>query len=157
MKIINRGYCGIGVYNIKNALNVGTLWRSAYCLGADFIFTVGRRYRLQSSDTYKAYCHIPLFQFPDLGSFHGGIPYDCQLVGVEIEEGAKQLIDFVHPQRCVYLLGPEDGSIPKDVLARCQHIVKISSRYCLNVASAGSIVLYDRMSKAKKVLEKEKV
>ena len=32
--IADAGYFGIGVYNSKSAENVGTLWRSAYMLGA---------------------------------------------------------------------------------------------------------------------------
>ena len=33
------GYFGIGVYNSKSADNVGTLWRSAFMLGASFVYT----------------------------------------------------------------------------------------------------------------------
>jgi tRNA (guanosine-2'-O-)-methyltransferase len=43
-----RGYYGIGIENVKTAENVGTLWRSAYILGASFIFTIGKRYKKQA-------------------------------------------------------------------------------------------------------------
>lgn len=142
-----RGYCGIGIYNGKTEANVGTLWRSAYCFNADFIFTIGRRYKKQASDTVQAYRHIPLWHFDTFEDFHKHIPYDCQLVGVELCEGAKQLETFVHPERAIYILGQEDGSLPLTITKICQHLIKFTSRYCLNVASAGTVVLYDRQTK----------
>lgn len=39
---MNNGFFGIGIENMKSAMNIGTLWRSAINLGADFIF-VNRR------------------------------------------------------------------------------------------------------------------
>ena len=104
-----RGYCGIGIYNGKTEVNVGTLWRSAYCFDADFIFTIGKRYKKQASDTVQAHRHIPLWHFDTFEDFHKHIPYDCQLVGVELCDGAKQLETFVHPERAIYILGQEDS------------------------------------------------
>lgn len=40
-------YFGIGIYHVKNEENIGTLWRSANISGADFIFTIDRRYNGQ--------------------------------------------------------------------------------------------------------------
>lgn len=142
-----RGYCGIGIEGAKTVANLGTLWRSAYTLGADFIFTIGDRYHPQASDTVKAYRHIPYFRYRDWEDFHDHIPYDCQLVGVELTASARRLETFVHPERAIYLLGPEDGGLSKRALDHCQHIVKFTSTYCLNVASAGTVVLYDRQTK----------
>jgi tRNA(Leu) C34 or U34 (ribose-2'-O)-methylase TrmL len=45
-------YFEIGIYHPKTRNNVGTLWRSAYQLGASGLFTIGRRYERQSSDTW---------------------------------------------------------------------------------------------------------
>lgn len=39
------GFFGIGILNNVDELNIGTLWRSAYILGASFIFTVDRKYK----------------------------------------------------------------------------------------------------------------
>jgi tRNA G18 (ribose-2'-O)-methylase SpoU len=143
----SRGYCGIGIENPKTITNLGTLWRSAYCLGADFIFTIGDRYHKQSSDTVKAYRHIPYFRYKDIDDFKEHIPYDCQVVGVELLDCAAPLESFCHPQRAIYLLGKEDGDLSKKAIELCQHIVKFSSKHCLNVSSAGTVVLYDRQVK----------
>jgi tRNA G18 (ribose-2'-O)-methylase SpoU len=142
-----RGYFGIGIEHPVKTVNLGTLWRSAYCFNADFIFTIGARYQPQCSDTTKAYRHVPYWRFHDWEDFHSHIPYDCQLVGVELLESAIPLETFKHPERVIYLLGPEDGSLSKEAVKHCQYIVKFDSKKCLNVASAGTVVMYDRQLK----------
>ena len=39
-----KGFFGIGIVAGKTAGNIGTLWRSAYQLGASFTFTIGARH-----------------------------------------------------------------------------------------------------------------
>jgi tRNA(Leu) C34 or U34 (ribose-2'-O)-methylase TrmL len=142
-----RGYCGIGVYHPKTEANIGTLWRSAHAFGADFIFTVGPRYRRQASDTTNAANHVPLYEFVSLEDMEGHLPKGCQVVPVEVG-GALDLKYIRHPERAVYLLGPEDGSIPAEYMAKKKLTVEIETAHCLNVATTGSIVLYDRAMKA---------
>jgi len=146
---MSRGYCGIGVLNIKSEINYGTLFRSAFAFGADFIFLIGKRFKKQCSDTTNSHKHLPLFEYPSFGDFYEHIPYDCQLVSVEICEKAKLIREFSHPERAVYLLGKEDGSLPDDVIDKSFGVIQISTKYCLNVAVAGSIVLFDRFNKVK--------
>jgi tRNA (guanosine-2'-O-)-methyltransferase len=121
--------------------------RSAVCLGADFIFVIGRRYDRQATDTVAAHRHIPLYVYSDLDDFNTHRPYDAPLIGVELTDEATPLERFSHPERAIYLLGPEDGSLTRRALEMCQHVVKFQSAYCLNVAAAGSIVMYDRQMK----------
>lgn len=145
---VGRGYCGIGIERQKTPANLGTLWRSAVCLGADFIFTIGKRYTRQVSDVTASYRHLPVFHYIDVDDFHAHIPFACQVVGVELVADAQPLETFKHPQQAIYLLGPEDGSLSKGALDLCQHVVAFDSAMCLNVASAGTVVLYDRRTKA---------
>ena len=64
MKTINKGgYCAIGVFRGKTEHNIGTLWRSAYILGAAYIFTVDNKYKKQTSDVLKSWSRIPLFHY----------------------------------------------------------------------------------------------
>ncbi len=142
-----RGYCGIGVLNLKRAINYGTLFRSAYDFGVDFIFLIGKRFEKQSSDTNRTERHLPLFEYLTFDDFYSHMPYDCQLVSVEICAKAKLIRIFSHPERAIYLLGQEDGSLPQEVIDKSFGVIKIPTRYCLNVAVAGSIVLYDRFNK----------
>lgn len=147
---MKRGYFGIGIYNGKNTMNIGTLWRSANILGADFIFTIGRRYQKQCSDTMKTPRHIPLYHYMDGDDFFSHIPYDCPVVAVELADKSIPLERYCHRERCIYLLGAEDSGIPKNILERCKETVQIVGDYCYNVAVAGSIVMYDRAVKVQK-------
>ena len=142
------GYFEIGIVHGKTEYNIGTLWRSAYQLGASGIFTVGKRYSQQCSDTTKAWRHIPLRNYETFEEFYNAIPYDCQLIGVEM--GGDDLREFSHPKRCVYLLGAEDHGLSPEIAGRCHGLVSIGSLrvQSYNVAVAGSIVMYDRFSKA---------
>jgi len=139
------GYFGIGIVNGKTGTNLGTLWRSAYQLGADFIFTVGRRHPKQSSDTTKTPRHVPLWEFQGREEFK--VPQDCVLVGIEM--GGTPIHEFKHPKRACYVLGAEDHGLPNWIQERCVHTVEIESirRASFNVAVAGAIVMHDRITK----------
>lgn len=77
------------------------------------------------------------------------IPYDCVPVVVELGPRATPIQDFKHPERAFYILGPEDGSVPKDISARCKHHVYIPTAGCMNLAATANVILFDRMMKRK--------
>lgn len=141
-------YFGIGILQYKKDVNIGTLWRSAYNFGASYIFTIGRKYNIQAADTVKSYRQIPVFNYLDKDDFINHLPYNARLVCVELDDSSIPIGNFVHPRQAVYLLGPENGSIPKSLIDRSYACIKIPSARCLNVAVAGSIVMYDRTVKA---------
>jgi tRNA G18 (ribose-2'-O)-methylase SpoU len=145
-----RGYCAIGISHTKTEANVGTLWRSAHNFGAAFLFTLARRYHYrQASDTTHAPKHVPLFHFADVDELKRHLPWGCPLIGVELDERAVNLATFVHPRSGCYLLGAEDHGLTPREREACHFIVQVpGAERCLNVASAGSIVLYDRVAKA---------
>lgn len=146
---MKRGFFGIGIQHTKMAENVGTLWRSASILGASFIFTIGKRYSKQASDTMSSWKHIPLYHYPDFEDFYKSIPYDCQLVGVELDEKSIPVSEFKHPERVVYLLGAEDNGLSKQAIDKCHRLVQLPGDYCMNVSVAGSLIMYDRLIKSK--------
>jgi tRNA G18 (ribose-2'-O)-methylase SpoU len=139
-----RGYFEIGIYHHKTPMNLGTLWRSASQLGATGIFTIGSRYPKQASDTLKTWRHVPLREHATWDLFLLSRPYDAPLVAVEM--GGTPLAQFKHPERAVYLLGAEDHGLPKEILAKCQHVVSLESvrTESYNVAVAGSLVMWHR-------------
>ena len=142
-----RGYFGIGIYHGKNSENIGTLWRTANIFGADFIFTIGKRYSQQCSDTMRTPRHVPLFHYTDWDDMLKHVPYDCPVVAIELDERSIPLKNYKHRERCIYLLGAEDHGIPQEVLKRCKEIIQLPGDHCLNVSTAGSIVMYDRINK----------
>lgn len=149
---MTRGYFGIGIENSKTPSNIGTLWRSANIFNASFLFTINRRYSKQCSDTLSSDKHIPLYNYDDFEMFYKSMPYNCELIGVEFIESSKSLPTFVHPERAMYLLGAEDHGLSKIALAKCHKIIQIPSAkpYSLNVAVAGSIIMYGRFTRKDK-------
>jgi tRNA G18 (ribose-2'-O)-methylase SpoU len=144
---MSRGYYAVGIYQSKTEANVGTLWRSATLYGAAFVFTVGRRYRRQASDTPKTPMHTPLFHFDTLTDLTDHLPFSCPLIGVELADRAKPLATHSNSwERCAYLLGAEDHGLPATVLDQCHSVLQIETLLpqSLNVAVAGSIILHDR-------------
>jgi tRNA G18 (ribose-2'-O)-methylase SpoU len=139
------GYFEIGVYNALNQVNIGTLWRSAYQLGAAGIFTIGRPYYRQPSDTYSTLHQVPMRHYLTFEAFLETRPISALLIGVEM--GGIPLADFRHPPRAVYLLGGEDNGLPERVLAQCNAVVSLEAiaRPSYNLAVTGSIVLYHRV------------
>lgn len=146
---MGRGYFGIGVYHPKTEENIGTLWRHANNFNADFIFTIGRRYKKQSSDTSVTYRHIPLYNYTDFDDFYQHMPYDCQLICVELHDLSTPLPDFEHPERAIYLLGAEDHGLPEEVIVKGRSVVEIPTdvSQSMNVAVSGTLVMYDRFIK----------
>lgn len=142
-----KGYFGIGCIGMKTADNYGTLFRTAQIMSADFIFLIGTRFKKQASDTMKSWRHLPLFEYDTFADFNKHRPYDCRLVGVELTESSIPLKDYKHPKQACYLLGAEDNGLTKEAIEACQEIIILPGERSMNVAVAGSIVLYDRVTK----------
>jgi tRNA G18 (ribose-2'-O)-methylase SpoU len=142
------GYLGIGIYNGKRTYNFGTLVRTARAFGADFVFSVGHRNPGEASSV-NAELSVPVFHFESVDAFIRSIPANANLVCVELAPGAVDIRHFEHPSRAVYLLGPEDGALPGDILRKHDTVI-LPGAYPLNVATAGAVVLYDRWLKGPK-------
>ena len=140
-----RGFFAIGAERISKSLNLGNMMRSAHAFGASFTFTVGATYRAAeaSADTSKGRLHLPHYNWAGLDEMT--LPQGCKLVGIELAEDAIDLPSFRHPLRAAYVVGPERGVLSDALLDRCDYVVKIPTSFCINVAMAGAIVMYDRM------------
>jgi tRNA G18 (ribose-2'-O)-methylase SpoU len=150
----NTGYYGIGIYHPKYDVNIGTLWRAAYNFGASFIFSVSDRFnnhkrRRSNADTCKSWQSIPYMTFRNIETLIDTFP-DIQLIGIEQTKDSLEVSKAFHPDRSIYLLGAEDHGLPEKVLKKCQKVLHIDSKQCINVSTAGSIVLYDRLTKKNK-------
>lgn len=141
-----RGYFGIGAEGISKPMNVGALFRTANAFGAGFVFTVRKAYASdigRRADTSGATRQMPFYEFPDVA--HLVLPSGCRLVGVELTDDAIELPSFRHPPAAAYVLGPERRSLSPAMLERCDFVVKIPTKFCINVSLAGALVMYDRM------------
>jgi tRNA G18 (ribose-2'-O)-methylase SpoU len=141
-----KGYFGIGVVGVSKAMNVGTLFRTAHAFGASFVFTLNAQYdqrkggQADTSDTPRS---VPTYHFADLETFR--LPLGCRLVGVEISGDAIDLPSFRHPRQAAYMLGAEREGLSADLQARCDYVVRIPTRFSVNLGVAGALIMYDRL------------
>ncbi|MEI2386808.1 RNA methyltransferase [Breoghania sp. JC706] len=141
-----RGYFAIGIEGVSKVMNLGNLIRTAHGFGAAFVFTVDadkRLGRVPPSDTSRTPDHTPYYAWKSIEEMQ--LPGGCKLVGVELTDDAVDLPSFGHPLRAAYVLGPERGSLSPQMLERCDHVIRIPTGFCINVATAGAIVMYDRV------------
>jgi tRNA G18 (ribose-2'-O)-methylase SpoU len=127
-----RGYFGIGAEEMSKPMNLGALMRTAHAFGASFFFTISR-----------SFDHMPYYPYDTLDAMR--LPKGCVLVGIELTDDAVELPRFQHPQAAAYVLGRERGSLSDELVSKCQHIVKIPTKFCINVGLAGALVMYDRL------------
>lgn len=140
-----RGYFAIGAEGISKPMNLGNLIRSAHAFGASFVFLVDAHYTANAalSDTSQAERQLPVYRFDSVQDLI--LPGGCALIGIELLDEAVDLPSFRHPLNAAYVFGPERSSLSPEMVARCDHVVKIPTRFCINLAAAGAIVMYDRL------------
>lgn len=140
-----RGFFAIGSERISKPMNLGALMRTAHAFGASFVFSIDAERNLKeayAADTSKSAGQIPYYQWDSLDEMQ--LPKGCQLVGIELTDDAVELPVFRHPPQAAYILGPEKGNLSAAAIERCAHVVKIPTRFCINVSLAGALVMYDR-------------
>lgn len=146
-----KGHFSIGFYSPKYPVNVGCLWRTAAILKASFIYIIDGEFIQQKSDTTKAHLHIPVLLFKNFKTFKESLYPNINIVAVEMTDKAIMVDEFHHPERASYLLGNETTGIPEHVLEQCKYHIKCPGDVSLNVAIAGSIVLYERWRQHKSI------
>ena len=140
-----RGYFGIGAERISKAMNLGAILRTGHAFNASFAFTVNAHHRareVNNADTAKSTTHLPVYDWATLDDMR--LPKGCVLVGVELDPLAIELPSFRHPLNAAYFLGPEKGNLSDEAKALCSHIVKIPTKFCVNLSVAAALVMYDR-------------
>lgn len=142
------GLVSLGLVNPKSASNVASILRACGCYGASAVFYTGQRFGYAkdfNADTKKMRHIIPTIGVDDLLSIS---PKGASKIAIELVEGAIPLPEFVHPENAFYIFGPEDASIPEEILKGCDHVVYIPTRNSMNLAATANVVLYDRMAKS---------
>ena len=142
---IMRGYFSIGVEGISKPGNWGSLLRSAHAFGASYFFAVSPRFDVEStrgSDTSMGQ-GLPVFTYEKAEALQ--TPHGCKLIGIEFTEDAVELPSFFHPPAAAYVLGPEKSNLSPAMQERCDALIKIPTKFCVNVGIAGAIVMYDRL------------
>ena len=145
---MKRGYCGIVLHDCAKAVNVANTLRAAGCFGAKFIHLSGKTpttpHEKLAVDTAGIWKQVPVYRVEDPFT---NTPDNVCIIAVELAPNARSLVNFAHPERAMYVFGPENGSLPPEILVRCDAVVQIPAHICLNLAAAVNVVLYDRTAK----------
>jgi tRNA(Leu) C34 or U34 (ribose-2'-O)-methylase TrmL len=142
-----RGFAAVALVNPKTPENVGGVLRAAHCYGVAHVTLTGiraTRFIRHGTNTPHAERHMPVFESDDPLEPR---PFGSEVVVIELIDGAQPLPQFTHPQRALYVFGPEDGTLGRAITERAQHIVQIPTRNCMNLAACVNVVLYDRLAK----------
>jgi tRNA G18 (ribose-2'-O)-methylase SpoU len=140
----------IAAWNISKDHNVGSLVRTAHATAATELVLVGEReWNVEAARTAEQYTTI--VQLADIDGFRSHLSTRrWDLVAVELHERAVTLFEARYPERPCFLIGAELGGVPEDLVDRASVVVQIPQWGLvpsLNLAVAGSIVLYDYLAK----------
>lgn len=144
-------HVSIGLTNPKSPSNVGSVMRAAGCYRADAVRYTGVRYEKAvkfHTDTKSVARHIPLEGVADMLE---GLDPETRIICVELAEGAIPLPEFQHPEKALYVFGPEDGSIEQAVVSKAHAVVYVPTVGCMNLAATVNVLLYDRLAKSSHV------
>ena len=141
----------IGLINPKSPENVSSVMRSAGNFGVAQVFYTGSRYpravRLNPDIprmSRKVSEDIPL---SGVESLIDSVPADMKIVCVEFAENAIPLPSYQHPENAFYIFGPEDNSIPQDIINQADDVVYVPTNGCMNLSATVNVLLYDRLAK----------
>jgi len=145
---MNKSNVIIGLTNPKSPSNVGSVMRAAGCFQANSVCYTGKRYSIAAKFNTDTYNIAQAIALDGVDNFFDDLAEDVKIVCVELVEGAIPLPEFQHPDNVIYIFGPEDGSISKDVIRKANEVVYIPTIGCMNLAATVNVVLYDRLSKS---------
>ncbi len=142
----------VALWNPRFPHNVGAALRAASCYGLAQVWFTGERVklaldakkRLPREERMKGFADVELRHYDRFLDQFGD---EVVPVAVEVRVNSESLPTFEHPANALYVFGPEDGSLPPSVLAKCHRFVAIPTRHCVNLAAAVYTVLYDRQVK----------
>lgn len=147
----------IAAWEISKEHNVGTLVRTAHAAAASEVILTGEReWNVPAARTADLYTEIVQLE-ADVEAFRAHLQQRrWNLVAVELAADSVSIFDAVYPERPCFLLGAELGGVPPELLADAELIVQIPQWGlvpCLNLAVAGSLVVYDHLAKRHRVGE----
>lgn len=127
--------------------------RAAGCYEVDQVIYTGRRYDRAAkltTDTKKVRIETPLQNIDtlELDCMTQAFDSDVKIVCVDLVKGATPLPAFEHPEKALYIFGPEDNTISQDVIDKADHVVFVPTVGCMNLAASVNVLLYDRLAKS---------
>jgi tRNA G18 (ribose-2'-O)-methylase SpoU len=103
--------------------NLAAAIRAAACFGASHVVWTGDRFEFSAGER---------------------LPREERMKGYTDVHLRRAHRPFEHPERAVYVFGPEDGHVSAGLRAKCHRFVYIPAHHCLNLAAAVNVVLAHR-------------
>lgn len=142
----------IGLTNPKSPNNVGSVMRAAGNYNVDAVIYTGTRYdraARSNPDTpnlsRKVGLDVPL---SPVNKLIDAVDEDTRIICIELVENAIALPQYQHPEKALYIFGPEDGNIEQNIIDQADDVVYIPTIGCMNLAATVNVVLYDRAAKS---------
>ena len=140
----------LAAWNISKEHNAGSLVRTAHAVAAtEVIFAGEREWNVAAARTAELYTRV--IHVSDAAELLAHLDRrGWQLVAVERHPRSVNLFEASYPERPCFLLGAELEGVPEELLARALTAVQIPQWGLvpsLNLAVAGSIVVYDYLAK----------
>ena len=140
----------IAGWNTSKEHNVGTLVRTAHAVAAQEVVLVGdREWNIEAAKTAQDFTDVTILE--DETAFLDHVRNrNWSLVAVELDDRAVSLFEAEYPQNPCFLLGAERDGLPQSLIDAAEVVVQIPQWGlvpCLNLAVAGSIVMYVYLAK----------
>ncbi len=137
-------------WNTSKEHNVGTLVRTAHAVAAQEVVLVGdREWNVEAAKTSEYFTDVTILD--DAAAFLDHVQKrGWSLVAVELDRQSVSLFDVEYPEHPCFLLGAERDGLPQSLIEAAEIVVQIPQWGlvpCLNLAVAGSIVMYDYLAK----------
>jgi tRNA G18 (ribose-2'-O)-methylase SpoU len=140
----------VAAWNISKEHNVGGLVRTAHASAASEVLLVGEKdWNVEAARTAELYTQVTML-LDERALLDHVRTEGYELVAVELATEAINLFDAEYPDRPCFLLGAELEGVPENLLRASSMVVQIPQWGLvpsLNLAIAGSIVIYDYLGK----------
>ncbi len=143
-------------HDIRSAENVGAILRTADSLGIEKVWITGYsptpEHRKVAKTALGAEASVTWEQVLDVQEVISNVRAEgFRIVGLELDETAKNLVDYKVPEKIALLLGNERVGIPPSLIEKCDELVAIKQqgmKESLNVAIATAIAAFWILNRA---------
>ena len=142
----------IALYEPNQHVNIAGVLRTAHVMGFKEVITINPTtpYKRHPADTTNATKHIDYAEMDMYSLFILADRRQQEVVPI-LQTGLHNLSIWTHPARCIYLFGNETNGLDEKLKIQLQVrdfgpsvYIPTTNDYSLNLATAASIVMYDR-------------
>lgn len=135
----------IAVENLERDFNMGTIIRSANAFNVRRVHIIGRR-QWNKRGAMMTDKYLELVYHSTVADFVQAVSPEYQLIALDNQPGAQDLVSFPLIERTVLIFGSEKNGISAELLQHAHAMVQIEqfgSTRSLNVGVASGIAMYE--------------